>query len=323
MKATLAVTKLNQDLRQLKADQANEKHALASIVAQERQLLDGFTSGRTDTLAEALAAVAKAISLGEKFAQTRDGFDHRIAAERKAGLGLLAQAKPALSFSALNQDRVALGLQPLAQPPAPKPVPYGEPWKKGPGQLTGGDTSHYQSRSTFEASLAHSQFAAIKATEGTGYTDPTFRARWAELGQKIKAGRLTLRVAYCFLDKGNGVGQAKHFLAALGVHGKLPAGTRLALDWEAGALSSPQTLRDAASYIHRVTGLWPLVYTSASQLSRARAAVPHAPMWEAKWSNGRADRGVPFVQYSDGPGYDHDVFNGDLKALRRFAGFAG
>jgi len=322
MKATLAVTKLNQDLRKLKADQTNEKKALAAIVTQEKQILDGFTSGQTDTVAEALAAVAKAFALGEKYVQTRDGFDRRIAAEKKTGLALLPQAKPALKLSELNKDRVALGLQPLSHP-APKPASYGEPWKKGPGQLAGGDTSHYQSKGTFEASLAHSQFAAIKATEGTGYTDPTFRARWNELGQKIQQGKMTLRVAYCFLDKGNGVGQAKHFLSALGIHGKLPAGTRLALDWEAGALSSPQTLRDAANYIHHVTGLWPMVYTSASQLSRARAAVPNAPMWEAKWTNGRADHNVPFVQYSDGPGYDHDVFNGDLKALRRFAGFAG
>jgi hypothetical protein len=30
---------------------------------------------------------------------------------------------------------------------------------------------------------------------------------------------------------------------------------------------------------------------------------------------------MPFVQYSDGPGYDHDVFNGTKAALRKFAGF--
>lgn len=30
---------------------------------------------------------------------------------------------------------------------------------------------------------------------------------------------------------------------------------------------------------------------------------------------------VPFVQDSDGPGCDPDVFNGDLAALERFAGW--
>jgi GH25 family lysozyme M1 (1,4-beta-N-acetylmuramidase) len=209
-----------------------------------------------------------------------------------------------------------------ATPPKPS-VPYGEPWSKNnKGQLHGGDTSHYQSKSTFESSIKGSPFAAIKATEGTGYTDPTFKARWNELGDKIKQGKMKLRVAYCFLDKGNGAGQAKHFLDALGIHGKLQPGTRLALDWEASALSSPQTLKDAANYIHKVTGLWPLVYTSASQVSRAKAAVPNAPMWVAQWSGGTSVKNAPFVQYSDGPGYDHDVFNGDLKALERFAGWS-
>ena len=132
---------------------------------------------------------------------------------------------------------------------------------------------------------------------------------------------MSLRVAYCFLDKGNGTAQAKHFLNAMGIHGKLKDGTRLALDWEASALSSPQTLKDAAKEVHRVTGLWPMIYTSASRVAQARAAVPHAPMWEAKWTNGKADHNVPFVQYSDGPGYDHDVFNGTKAALRKFAGF--
>lgn len=222
--------------------------------------------------------------------------------------------------------------KPTHHKPAPKPAPkhhagstgsstYGEPWKRGPGQLRGGDTSHYQSASTFESSIAGKQFAAIKATEGTGYTDPSFRARWNELGHKIQQGKMKLRVAYLFLDKGNGAGQAKHFLSALGIHGKLQPGTRLALDWEASALSSPQTLKDAANYIHKVTGLWPLIYTSASQAARAKAAVPGAPMWLAQWTGGLSRHDVPFVQYSDGPGYDHDAFNGDLKALERFAGW--
>ena len=212
-----------------------------------------------------------------------------------------------------------------APSPSPSPSPSGPPgkpggWNPGPGRLNGADTSNWQSGGTFEQSIAGSQWSAIKASEGTGYTDPSFRARWNELGQKIANGQMTLRVAYQFMHPGNGVAQAQHFLNTLGIHGPLQAGTRLALDWEADALNDPGALRDAASYIHNVTGVWPLIYTSASQVARARAAAPEAPIWEAKWS-GSVPSDVPFVQYSDGPGYDHDVFNGDLAALRRFAGF--
>ncbi len=316
MKAQLAVRKLNTDLAQMKTLQAQEKKALAAIKTAEQKVVTRFLANpTTDSF---MGSVTKLINLGKKDHATHDQFDSAIAKERKDGRALLPQAQPALSFKQLNQDRVALGLKPLAKPPE---APYGQPWKPGPGQLVGSDTSHYQSDATFHAAIKNSQFAAIKATEGTNYTDPTFKKRWNELGQKIDQGKMSLRVAYCFLDKGNGEAQAKHFLNALGVHGKLKDGTRLALDWEASALSSPQTLKDAANYVHKVTGLWPMIYTSASQVSRAKQVVPHAPMWEAKWTNGRADHSMPFVQYSDGPGYDHDVFNGTKAALRKFAGF--
>jgi GH25 family lysozyme M1 (1,4-beta-N-acetylmuramidase) len=210
------------------------------------------------------------------------------------------------------------------KPPKPHPqqpnVPYGQPWKPGPGTLQGADTSHYQSDATFQQTIKNAQFTCIKATQGTHYVDPTFKSRWELLGKKIDQGEMTLRVAYLFLDPGNGAGQAKHFLDTLNIHGKLKPGTRLALDWEAQALGSPSTLKEAAEYIHKVTGLWPLIYTSASQVPRAQAAVPQAPLWKAAWGSG-IKHDTPFFQYSDGPVYDHDVFNGDLKALKRFAGF--
>lgn len=316
MKAQLAVRKLNTDLAQLKSLKANEKKAVAAIQVEEKKVVDAFMARPTmDTF---MGTVGKLFSLGQKDATTRDRFDTRIAAEKKDALSLLPQAKPALSFAQLNKDRVALGLKPLAKPPE---SPSAAPWKKGPGQLVGSDTSHYQSDATFQAAIKNSQFAAIKVTQGTGYTDPAFKKRWAELGHKIDKGEMSLRVGYCFLDAGNGKAQAKHFLNELGIHGKLKDGTRLALDWEASALSSPQTLKDAANYVHEVTGLWPMIYTSASRVAQARSIVPHAPMWEAKWTGGRADHSMPFVQYSDGPGYDHDVFNGTRAALRKFAGF--
>lgn len=313
---TTTVKKLNQDLAQLRTYRKQETTALQQIKKQEQQVINAYLANPSTS--SFTTAATKLIALGRKDQQTHDTFDPKIQSEIAAAKKLLPGAAPSLSLKQLNADRKALGLKPLDHKPAPA---YGEPWKPGKGQLLGSDTSHYQSQATFEKAIKGSQFAAIKATEGTGYTDPTFKARWAELGKKIDQGKMSLRVAYCFLDKGNGAGQARHFLDTLGIHGKLKPGTRLALDWEGAALSSPQTLKDAANYIHKVTGLWPMIYTSASQASRAKAAVPGAPMWDAQWTNGRTNHSVPFVQYSDGPGYDHDVFNGSLASLRKFAGF--
>lgn len=189
-----------------------------------------------------------------------------------------------------------------------------------PPHLKGGDFSHYQSNAVFQSAIKGMKWASCKATEGTTYTDPTFHSRWKELGHKVASGKMKLRVAYAFLHPGNGKAQANHFLKAVGVHGKLPAGTRLALDWEASALNDPKALHDAAARIHDVTGTWPLVYCSDSQVSRARHIVPHAPIWDAKWS-GPAPKNVKFVQSSDGPGYDHDYFQGTVAQLEKFAGF--
>jgi peptidoglycan hydrolase-like protein with peptidoglycan-binding domain len=193
-------------------------------------------------------------------------------------------------------------------------------WRRGPGHLYGGDFSGYQSTSLFNSVVRKSKWAAIKATEGRTWTDDVFKSRWDTLGDRIKQGKMKLRIAYHFMLPGNGVEQAKHFLKKTGIHGKLQPGTRLALDWEASALSDPKALRDAAKHIHKVTGVWPLVYASHSTLPAARAAVPKAMIWDAKWG-GSVPKNVPFVQTSDGPGYDHNVFNGNLRALERFAGW--
>jgi hypothetical protein len=238
------------------------------------------------------------------------------------------------TWTALGGDRFEDPKKPAAHHPKPKPkpapaktptsgkVPYGEPWKKGPGRLYGTDTSSYQTNAEFQKGIKNAKWAAIKATEGTSWNDPTFKARWNELGKRISEGKMKLRVAYHFMHAGDGTAQAKHFLHELGIKGKLPAGTRLALDWEAGSLKDPHALRDAANYIHKVTGLWPLIYTSQGELSRAHAAVPHAQFWDAKWTKGLSVHNEPFVQYGLSNHTDQDVFNGDLKALERFAGWA-
>jgi peptidoglycan hydrolase-like protein with peptidoglycan-binding domain/GH25 family lysozyme M1 (1,4-beta-N-acetylmuramidase) len=192
----------------------------------------------------------------------------------------------------------------------------------------------------FKKDTQGQKFSFVKATQGTDYKNPYFKSQWNYLGQQVKAGKMDLRVAYGFLNSGSassGAAQAKAFLAEVGVKGKLPAGTRLALDWETSALATPEVLKGAADYIHKVTGTWPIVYTSSSNEAVAREMVPNAPRWEANYGpsyrgiNNEGGKILPskgdtFDQYSDGRGYglpyDMDVFNGSEAALRKFAGFS-
>jgi peptidoglycan hydrolase-like protein with peptidoglycan-binding domain len=187
----------------------------------------------------------------------------------------------------------------------------------------GYDVSAWQSTAQVRSLLGKksTKFLGMKATEGTGYTNPNFKKWWNMAGKKLGPGKLDLRIAYHYLSPGNGTAQANHFLSAVGVHGKLKPGTRLALDWEGPALGSTASLRDAAKRIKKVTGQWPLIYTSASQVGRARAAVPNAPIWDAHYPAGPSDYKNPFVQTS-GSGVDHDLFTGTELALRKWAGWS-
>jgi hypothetical protein len=113
--AQTAVKHLNQDIALMKASKANEAKALKSISAQEQQAIDSFSA--SPDLAHGLSALATVFKLGMKEVQVKDSYGQRISAERKAGIGELKKAEPALTFKKLNQDRQALGLKALKAPP--------------------------------------------------------------------------------------------------------------------------------------------------------------------------------------------------------------
>ncbi len=227
--------------------------------------------------------------------------------QRRQGLTVTGEANRA-TRAALQKKAATAGRFPSVKPG---------------GFQKGYDVSHWQSDAKFRELLARpgTRFMAIKATDGSRGVDSTFRGRWSTLGKKLEPGKFDLRIAYHFLQPGNGRAQADHFLKTMGVHGPLKPGTRLALDWEASALSSPQTLRDAAVRVHQVTGQWPLIYCSASRVSQAHHLVPHSPIWDAHWSPQSSDYKFPFVQTGIKGGVDNDVFSGSELALRKWAGW--
>lgn len=188
----------------------------------------------------------------------------------------------------------------------------------GNNHLAGADFYHGNSQAEFNAALPKLSWVALKAGQGTSYTDEAFKSRWAQVGNLQQQGKMPLRIAYEYLDPGNGAAQASHLLSTVGINGKLPAGTRLALDFEGAALKSPQTLKDAAQAIYNKTGQWPIVYASTSVLPTVKKYVPQAPIWEANYNQKLDDS--PFDQYTDKP-FDQDLFNGTLTQLKAFAGY--
>lgn len=105
-----------------------------------------------------------------------------------------------------------------ATPPQPAVRPEPEPTtfisaKVGKTRILGVDVSHHQGdagipQGTWKAMRAAGvRFAIIKATQGTGYEDPAFRAN---LDRARQAGLLV--GAYHFTIRGDGAAQAEHFL---------------------------------------------------------------------------------------------------------------
>jgi lysozyme len=139
------------------------------------------------------------------------------------------------------------------------------------------DLSHWQEVVDFTA-VAQSGTAAVilKATQGTGWVDPTFADRAAA------AAAAGLMVgAYHFLDASDPLAQADHFLS---VAGFLPV---LALDLEPAPPTrlAVSAAGAAASRIAGQKGQWPVVYTGRFEVPAADAILSQCPLWLAEYGS--------------------------------------
>jgi MYXO-CTERM domain-containing protein len=224
----------------------------------------------------------------------------------------------------------------------------------GANLVEGIDVSHYQPNVDWAAvKAAGREFAFIKASEGTGYTDPSFAGHWAN----SKAAGL-LRGAYHFhrVDS-DPIAQADHFLSVVGALGP---GDMIMLDVEDAAhggtpSSITANVQACIDHIAQKAGKLPVLYTgmwywtghmgtptgfskypmfiaaypSAYSSFTSKSYCPTIPDDFSKWA---------FWQYSDGspsvtagippmPGVgqscDRDVFQGTLAELMAFAGGGG
>lgn len=192
------------------------------------------------------------------------------------------------------------------------------------------DLSHHNETVDFATLKAAGIVGIIhKATQGTGYTDPTYASRRTD----AEAAGL-LWGAYHFGTGADGAVQAKQFLKVAGP----PDKTLLVLDFEQNTQGDSMTLAQADDFVTAVqqqSGRWPVLYTGSSYFGTKKdALLAKCPLWLAQYGSKTV---VPanwpswtLWQYTDGisgPGphtvdgvgkCDRDQFYGTLEQLMAF-----
>lgn len=138
------------------------------------------------------------------------------------------------------------------------------------------DISHHNATPDFPAiKRAGAALVVLKATEGSSYTDPTFRSRWAA----AKAAGLK-RSAYHFARKGTDARACAKGLYSIASDAELP----LILDWETAGVPA-QWCRDFLRELDRLTGKLSIVYTTAA-FARANGGSILTPwsLWVARYN---------------------------------------
>lgn len=202
--------------------------------------------------------------------------------------------------------------------------------------LNGIDIASYQSG--IDLSVVPLDFVIVKATQGTGYTNPDYARA---IGQVLGAGRLG--GAYHYVSGGNAQAEADHFIDVVGGNvGKII----LAIDWEQGdnaAWGNTAYLDAVVSRVIERTGVKPLIYCSQSVVASIAsiASARDCGLWcaqyadmnptgyqETPWNEGAYSCAIR--QYSSAGrlngwagNLDLDKFYGDASAWAKYAGASG
>lgn len=207
--------------------------------------------------------------------------------------------------------------------------------------IEGIDVSAYQGQVSWEdvKSSGH-RFAAMKATEGLGYEDPTFPRNW----ERSKARGL-VRVAYHFLRPGeSGAAQADYLHRYVRNHGRFESGDGIMLDLETMDGQSRETVINCAvGFVSRIldqtiAGVFVYTYPDfwLNQLGNPRVPIlAKCPLWLAdygpsvphipNWPNGLSI--WQFSQTGWVPGVqgqvDLDRYYGNIATLHQLCRFGG
>lgn len=167
-------------------------------------------------------------------------------------------------------------------------------------------------------------FAFIKATEGSGYTDPQFKRNW----RKAKEAGLIRGAYHFFISSRDGKTQANNFINKAELEsGDLPP----VLDIEQlNGAGTAQLQKEAKEWLNIVESHYrvrPIIYTNVDFYNRHLGdEFNKYPLWVAHYyqpEQPRIDRGWIFWQHSDkgrvngivSP-VDFNVFNGDSAEFR-------
>lgn len=127
---------------------------------------------------------------------------------------------------------------------------------------------------------SHADGVIVKATQGTSYVNPRCNHQWDLAG---KLGKL--RGLYHYAGGGNPESEAKYFIN--NIKNYVGQGI-LILDWESYQNSSwgdaSWSLRFVTE-VHRLTGVWPLIYVQESALWQVANCASKCGVWVAKYAS--------------------------------------
>lgn len=127
---------------------------------------------------------------------------------------------------------------------------------------------------------AHAQGVIVKATQGTGYVNPRCNHQWDLAGQLGK-----LRGLYHYAGGGNPEAEAQFFIN--NIKNYVGQGI-LILDWESyqnSAWGDTNWSLRFVNEVHRLTGIWPLIYVQESALWQVANCAQYCGVWVAKYAS--------------------------------------
>lgn len=126
----------------------------------------------------------------------------------------------------------------------------------------------------------HAQGVIVKATQGTGYVNPKCNHQWdlaGELGKK--------RGLYHYAGGGNPVAEAQYFIN--NIKNYVGQGM-LVIDWEGyqnSAWGNTNWVRQFVDEVHRLIGVWCVIYVSESALWQVANCAKDCAVWVAKYAS--------------------------------------
>ncbi|MFC2679461.1 GH25 family lysozyme [Limosilactobacillus vaginalis] len=127
---------------------------------------------------------------------------------------------------------------------------------------------------------AHAKGVIVKATQGTGYVNPRCNHQWDLAGQLGK-----LRGLYHYAGGGNPEAEAQFFIN--NIKNYVGQGI-LILDWESyqnSAWGDTNWSLRFVTEVHRLTGVWPLIYVQESALWQVANCAKYCGVWVAKYAS--------------------------------------